>query len=430
MDRSKSKELFEKAKLSIPGGVNSPVRSFSSVGGYPAFIRKGTGPYIEDIDGNRFIDLVCSWGPLVLGHANEEVLSRVGEVMTSGLSFGAPTELEVELAELVCSIVPGVEMLRTTSSGTEATMSAIRLARGATGRDLIVKCDGCYHGHADSLLVKSGSGLATLGIAGSPGVTAATASQTISIPFNDLSAFEQAISEHGADKIACLIIEPVAGNMGFVKPENGYLEGLRALCTKHGIVLIFDEVMSGFRVSLGGASEYYKVEADLVTLGKVLGGGMPVGAFGGRKDLMSHMAPLGSVYQAGTLSGNPLACAAGLATLGALVEAKPYQELGRMTSLITTGLSDLAKKSNLPFYADSLGSMFGFFFSSKKVTSYQDAASSDVEMFKKFFWAMFEEGVYLAPSSFEAGFISTCHTEDIVDEILGKAGKVFYSMAL
>ena len=425
LDRSRSKSLHNRAKSVIPGGVNSPVRAFGSVGGEPCFIERGEGAYIFDVDGNKYIDMVCSWGPLVLGHANNLVLEKLQSVSKKGLSFGAPTELEVELAELVCDTIPGIDMLRTVSSGTEATMSAIRLARGYTGRELIIKCDGCYHGHGDSLLVEAGSGVATLGISGSPGVSSATANQTISIPYNSVDSLKEAISIHGAKNIAAFIIEPVPGNMGLVLPKEGYLKEIREICSQSGIVLIFDEVMSGFRVSLGGAGDRFGVQADLITLGKVIGGGLPAGAFGGKREIMEQLAPIGPVYQAGTLSGNPLAVTAGLTTLKILLESNPYPALEENARSLVNGIKEAATSSGVPIQVSSLGSMFGFFFSDKPVTDYQEAKEANAETFKKFFWGMLDEGVYLAPSPFEAGFLSTMHDEAIISKVVEKADLVF-----
>ncbi len=414
---------FSEAQRVIPGGVNSPVRAFRSVGGDPVFIRSAEGAYIYGEDGRRYIDYVGSWGPMILGHAHPDVIAAVRDAAGRGLSFGAPTVVETRLAELVCEMVPSMEQVRFVSSGTEATMSAIRLARGFTGRDRILKFEGCYHGHSDALLVKAGSGALTLGVPTSPGVPAAVAADTLTLPFNDLEALEQAFAEYG-DTLAAVIIEPITGNMNMVLPAEGYLEGLRALCDRHGTVLIFDEVMTGFRVARGGAQEVTGVRADLTTLGKIIGGGMPVGAFGGRKDIMAHIAPLGPVYQAGTLSGNPVAMHAGLATLAKLTD-DIYTRLSATTQRLVGGLEAAARETGIPLATASMGGMFGVFFSdTAPVTRYDEVMACDGERFKEFFHGMLDAGVYLAPSAFEAGFVSLAHTEADVDETLAAAREV------
>ncbi len=414
---------FSEAQRVIPGGVNSPVRAFRSVGGDPVFIRSAEGAYIYGEDGRRYIDYVGSWGPMILGHAHPDVIAAVRDAAGRGLSFGAPTVVETRLAELVCEMVPSMEQVRFVSSGTEATMSAIRLARGFTGRDRILKFEGCYHGHSDALLVKAGSGALTLGVPTSPGVPAAVAADTLTLPFNDLEALEQAFAEYG-DTLAAVIIEPITGNMNMVLPAEGYLEGLRALCDRHGTVLIFDEVMTGFRVARGGAQEVTGVRADLTTLGKIIGGGMPVGAFGGRKDIMAHIAPLGPVYQAGTLSGNPVAMHAGLATLSKLTN-DIYARLSATTQRLVGGLEVAAREAGIPLATASMGGMFGVFFSdTAPVTRYDEVMACDGERFKQFFHGMLDAGVYLAPSAFEAGFVSLAHTEADVDETLAAAREV------
>ena len=403
---SRSASLFEQAQQHIPGGVNSPVRAFAGVGGTPLFFKHAAGAYVVDEDDKRYVDYVGSWGPMILGHSHPDVLDAVRAQLEHGLSYGAPTALEVEMADLVCSLVPSMDMVRMTSSGTEATMSAIRLARGYTGRDSIIKFEGCYHGHSDSLLVKAGSGALTLGVPSSPGVPAAFAKHTITLPFNDIDAVAACLAEQGQD-IACIIVEPVAGNMNCVPPVAGFLEGLREQCDKHGVVLIFDEVMTGFRVALGGAQAFYNVKPDLSTFGKIIGGGMPVGCFGGSKAIMSHIAPLGPVYQAGTLSGNPLAMAAGLTTLKLISRPNFHTELTDYTSRMLKGLQERADAAGIPFTTTQAGGMFGLYFTERKsITSFEDATSSNVEHFKQFFHLMLEGGVYLAPSAFEAGFTS------------------------
>ncbi len=408
-----SKELFERSRRVIPGGVNSPVRAFQSVGGTPIFIREARGAYLWDADGNRYIDYVGSWGPAVLGHAHPEVVRAVQERAAKGLSFGAPTELELEMAERLCALLPSLEQVRLVSSGTEATMSAIRLARGFTGRAKIVKFEGCYHGHGDALLVKAGSGALTLGHPSSAGVPAEVVAQTLVLAYNDSEALESTFTKVGSD-IACVIIEPVAGNMNFVMPSQAYMSKLRELCTRHGAVLIFDEVMTGFRVGLNGAQGHFGITPDLTTLGKVIGGGLPVGAFGGRRDIMAHLAPLGAVYQAGTLSGNPVAVSAGLKTLELISAPGFYDRLGARTIELTSGLQKAAANAGVAFSAASLGGMFGLFFAATAPASYAEMMRCDRDRFNRFFHAMLRRGIYLAPSAFEAGFVSAAHTaEDI-----------------
>jgi glutamate-1-semialdehyde 2,1-aminomutase len=415
---------FSDAQRVIPGGVNSPVRAFRSVGGEPVFIRSAKGAYIYGEDDRRYIDYVGSWGPMILGHAHPDIIAAVRDAAGRGLSFGAPTVVETRLAELVCEMVPSMDQVRFVSSGTEATMSAIRLARGFTGRDRIIKFEGCYHGHSDALLVKAGSGALTLGVPTSPGVPAAVAADTLTLSFNDPGALEQAFEEYG-DTLAAVIIEPVTGNMNMILPEPGYLETLRALCDRHGVVLIFDEVMTGFRVARGGAQEVTGVTPDLTTLGKIIGGGMPVGAFGGRKDIMAHIAPLGPVYQAGTLSGNPVAMHAGLATLSKLTDDGVYEQLSATTERLVSGLAAAADDAGIPLATAHLGGMFGFFFSATApVTRYDQVVACDIERFKAFFHGMLDAGIYLAPSAFEAGFVSLAHTDADIDETLAAARDV------
>ncbi|MCA6063487.1 glutamate-1-semialdehyde 2,1-aminomutase [Thalassolituus marinus] len=416
---AQSEALFEAAQKHIPGGVNSPVRAFKGVGGTPIFFDHAKGAYVFDADGNRYIDYVGSWGPMILGHSADEILDAVKARMEKGLSFGAPTHIEIDMAEEVCKLIPSMDMVRMVNSGTEATMSAIRLARGFTGRDKLVKFEGCYHGHADSLLVKAGSGMLTLGVPTSPGVPAAVAENTITLNYNDLDHLKECFAQC-ANEIACVIIEPVAGNMNCIPPSKSFLQGLRELCTTHGIVLIFDEVMSGFRAALGGAQEYYGIVPDMTCLGKVIGGGLPVGAFGGKREIMEYLAPLGPVYQAGTLSGNPLAMAAGLAMLKAIQKPGFYEQLSARVQQLLNGLQAAADAHGVPFTHNSAGSMFGFFFTElKEVNTFRDVADHcDGERFNKFFHGMLKEGVYLAPSSFEAGFMSIAHSEqDILDTI-------------
>ncbi len=424
-----AQQLFDRAQKVIPGGVNSPVRAFGSVGGTPRFIASASGAYITDTEGKRYIDYVGSWGPMLLGHAHPEVIEAVQQAAVNGLSFGAPTELEVQMAELICEIVPSIEMVRMCSSGTEATMSAIRLARGFTGRDDILKFEGCYHGHSDSLLVKAGSGALTLGVPSSPGIPADFAKHTLTLPFNDKSAVRELFAERG-DSIACIIVEPIAGNMNFIEPAPGYLQTLRDLCTEHGTVLIFDEVMTGFRVSLGGAQELYGVTPDLTTLGKVIGGGMPVGAFGGRRDIMEHIAPVGPVYQAGTLSGNPIAMVAGIKTLELLKAPDFHRHLHQKTGRLLHGLKEAADKHGIDFHTAHAGGMFGFFFTdAAEVTGFDCVMKCDLERFKQFFHGMLDAGVYLAPSAYEAGFSSSAHSDADIEDTIAAASQVFASMA-
>ena len=407
VERQRSNALMARARDLFPGGVNSPVRAFGGVGGEPFVVARGEGARIWDADGNEYIDYVLSWGPLVLGHAAPVVLDALRETMMRGTSFGIPTGLEITLAELVRERMPHVEMMRFVSSGTEATMSALRLARAATGRDMLLKFDGCYHGHGDSFLVRAGSGVATLGLPNSPGVPDALAALTLTSPFNDMQAVGEVFKAHG-DRIAAIFVEPVVGNAGFIAPDAEFLPALRRLATDHGALLVFDEVMTGFRVAPGGAAEYYGVTPDLTTLGKVIGGGLPVAAYGGRRDLMELVAPIGPMYQAGTLSGNPLAMAAGIATLTALTPAL-HDVIARRTRALVEGLRGIAARRGVPFTADSAGSMFGFFFRSEPVRSFSDARTADVELFRRFFHAALNRGVYLAPSAFEAGFMSSAH---------------------
>ena len=425
---SRSHELFIEAQKHIPGGVNSPVRAFRGVGGDPIFFERAQGAALFDVDGKRYIDYVGSWGPMIAGHTHPNVIEAVKNAAERGLSFGAPTAIETRMADLLCEIVPSLEMVRMTSSGTEATMSAIRLARGYTGRDTIVKFEGCYHGHGDSLLVKAGSGMLTLGVPSSPGVPAALAQHTLTLEYNNLAQVEQVFAEKGGE-IACVIVEPVAGNMNCIPPKPGFLEGLRAVCTKYGAVLIFDEVMTGFRVALGGAQEHYGVMPDLTTLGKVVGGGMPVGAFGGRREIMEYIAPLGPVYQAGTLSGNPVAMAAGLATMELVMEPGFYETLAARTQNLCDGMRDAAKDADIPFTTNNVGGMFGFFFTTQdRVETFADVGQCDIERFKKFFHAMLDEGIYLAPSAFEAGFVSGAHSCQDIDSTVETARRVFKTL--
>jgi glutamate-1-semialdehyde 2,1-aminomutase len=411
---SRSESLFESAQRLMPGGVNSPVRAFRGVGGTPFFVARGAGARIEDVDGRSYIDFLGSWGPLVLGHAHPSVIEALGEAMRRGTSYGAPTAAEVEMAALIARMVPSMEMMRLVSSGTEAAMSAIRLARGATGRDIVVKFDGCYHGHADSLLVKAGSGGATFGVPDSRGVPAALAALTVALPFNDLDAVAALMAARGRE-VAVVVVEPVAGNMGVVPPAPGYLQGLRELCTRHGALLLFDEVITGFRVARGGAQELYGVRPDLTCLGKIIGGGLPVGAYGGRRDLMEQVAPLGGVYQAGTLSGNPLAVAAGLATLKALESGDAYSRLEALGARLEAGLRAGAADAGVPLTVNRVGSMLTAFFAPGSVTDLASAKRSDTGRYAKFFHAMLARGVFLAASQFEAAFVSLAHTVEDID---------------
>jgi len=421
---TRNEELFARAQRTIPAGVNSPVRAFRSVGGTPRFFERGEGPYLWDADGVRFIDYVGSWGPAILGHAHPVVVRAVQQSAARGLSFGAPTEIEIEMAETLCRRVPSMELVRLVSSGTEATMSALRLARGYTGRSKIVKFEGCYHGHGDSLLVKAGSGALTFGQPSSAGVPPAIANETIVLPYNDLAAIEAAFNADGAS-IACVIVEPVAGNMNLIAPHPLFLPGLRALCDRHGVVLIFDEVMTGFRVHPRGAQGLYGITPDLTTLGKVIGGGMPVGAFGGKRAIMEKIAPLGPVYQAGTLSGNPVAVAAGLATLKELEAPGFYEALAIRTRQLTDGLAEAARHAGVPFCAQAIGGMFGIYFSATIPDTYDAVMACDKARFNRFFHAMLSAGVYLAPSAFEAGFVSAAHTEDDIAATIALAETAF-----
>lgn len=420
--------LFTEASRYIPGGVNSPVRAFRGVGGEPIFIERALGPHVFGHDGKRYIDYVGSWGPMILGHAHPDVVRAVQERAAKGLSFGAPTEIETQVAKKICELIPSIELVRMVSSGTEATMSAIRLARGFTGRDRIVKFEGCYHGHSDSLLVKAGSGALTLGVPTSPGVPKELAAHTITLAYNDIAQVQQLFADRGSE-IACVIVEPIAGNMNCVLPVPGFLEALRSLCDQHGAVLIFDEVMTGFRVALGGAQALYGIKPDLTTLGKIVGGGMPVGAFGGRRDIMEQIAPLGPVYQAGTLSGNPVAMAAGLATLEAVCEPGFHARLAEKTTQLVDGILNAARAANIPLSANQVCGMFGLFFTDKpSVRYFREVMACDVERFKAFFHAMLQEGVYLAPSAFEAGFVSSAHTDLEIDATIAAASAVFKRM--
>ncbi len=421
MKQTQSDQLFAIAQNLIPGGVNSPVRAFRGVGGTPRFIRSARGATITDVDGNTYIDYVGSWGPMILGHADEELVAAVQEVAAGGTSFGMPTELEVELAQEVVDAVPSIEMVRMVSSGTEATMSAIRLARGITGRTKLVKFEGCYHGHADSLLVKAGSGVATLGLPDSPGVPAALAQNTLTLPFNDVPALEKVFAEH-AD-IATVIIEPVVGNMGCVPPREGYLEAVRKLTRDHGALLIFDEVMTGFRLARGGAQELYGITPDITTLGKIIGGGLPVGAYGSSREIMNNIAPAGPIYQAGTLSGNPLSMTAGLVTLRRLRDTSVYDRLEAASKKLCEGLSEAAGEAGVKTVTNRVGSMWTSFFTDEPVVDWNTANKSDRQRYGKFFHAMLEEGVYLAPSQFEAGFVSLAHTDEIIERTVAAARK-------
>ncbi len=421
---TRSHDLFVEAQKCIPGGVNSPVRAFKGVGGDPVFFARAKGPHVWDVDGRQYIDYVGSWGPMILGHAHEAVLAAVQEAAEKGLSFGAPTELEVRMAEKVCELVPSIELVRMVSSGTEATMSALRLARGYTGRDKIVKFEGCYHGHSDSLLVKAGSGALTLGVPTSPGVPAALAEHTLTLTYNDADQVREVFGQLG-EQIAAVIVEPVAGNMNCVPPVPGFLETLREVCDEYGSVLIFDEVMTGFRVALGGAQGRYGITPDLTTLGKVIGGGMPVGAFGGKREIMEQIAPLGPVYQAGTLSGNPVAMAAGLKTLELISEPGFFARLADRTAALAEGLRMEAAAHGIPLTTNEVGGMFGFFFTeADSVTRFDQVAACDQARFRAFFHGMLEEGVYLAPSAFEAGFVSSAHDDEHIGATLEAAGRV------
>jgi glutamate-1-semialdehyde 2,1-aminomutase len=423
---SNSEQLFAKAKKVIPGGVNSPVRAFSSVGGTPSFIKRAEGAYIFDADDNAYIDYVGSWGPMILGHNHPAILEAVITTAKQGLSFGAPTEIEITMAEKVRELVPSMESLRMVSSGTEATMSAIRLSRGFTGRDKILKFEGCYHGHADALLVKAGSGALTLGVPSSPGIPADFAKHTLTVSYNNIEQVKDIFAQY-PDQIACIIVEPVAGNMNCIPPVEGFLEGLREVCDEYSSVLIFDEVMTGFRVALGGAQAHYNIKPDLTTLGKVIGGGMPVGAFGGKQEIMDFIAPVGPVYQAGTLSGNPIAMAAGLASLTELAKGEKHKQLSAATEKLAMGLKAAAERHGVDLNINYAGAMFGFFFTSDKtpITTFEQVMACDKDKFNRFFHLMLEHGVYFAPSAFETGFISTAHSDEIIEKTLEAAAKCF-----
>lgn len=429
---SQNDVLFERAQKTIPGGVNSPVRAFRQVGGTPRFIAKAQGPYFWDADNNRYIDLIMSWGPMIVGHANPEVVETVQRAAQTSFSYGAPTEGEIELAERICALMPSIEQVRMVSSGTEATMSALRLARGYTGRDVIIKFEGCYHGHADSLLVKAGSGLLTFADStqnapSSGGVPQDLVKHTLVLPYNDVQAIEEVFKKQG-NQIAAVIIEPIAGNMNLIQPSKEFLTSIRHLTSKYGSVLIYDEVMTGFRVALGGAQSLQGIVPDLTCLGKVMGGGMPMAAFGGKKDIMSKLAPLGNVYQAGTLSGNPVAVAAGLKTLEIVSRGGFYECLSGQTQKLMTGLKQAADKAGIPFAVDHVGGMFGFYFANDIPNSYEAVTKTDIEAFKKFFHLMLDEGVYLAPSAYEAGFTSIAHDNEVVDAIIAAADKSFQKL--
>ncbi len=428
MSRTQSEQLFRRAQKHIPGGVNSPVRAFSGVGGTPVFFERAEGAYLFDEDDNRYTDYVGSWGPMVLGHNAPAVREAVQQAVARGLSFGAPTEAEVEMADLVCEMVPSMDMVRMVNSGTEATMSAIRLARGHTGRDKIIKFEGCYHGHVDSLLVQAGSGALTLGTPSSPGVPAAVTADTLVLPYNDAAAVAEVFAQQGSD-IAAVIVEPVAGNMNCVPPTQGFLDTLRAQCSEHGALLIFDEVMTGFRVALGGAQALYGITPDLTTLGKIIGGGMPVGALGGRREIMESLAPLGPVYQAGTLSGNPVAMAAGLATLQALREPGFHDALDAKAQRLTEGLSMAARECGIGFTTNQVGGMFGLFFTEQtRISRFSEVMACDKERFQRFFHAMLDRGIYLAPSAFEAGFVSIAHSDEDIDATIKAAREAFAAL--
>ena len=429
---SQNDVLFERAQKTIPGGVNSPVRAFRQVGGTPRFVTKAKGPYFWDADNKRYIDLIMSWGPMIVGHANPEVVEAVQKAAETSFSYGTPTEGEIELAERICAVMPSVEQVRMVSSGTEATMSALRLARGYTGRDLIIKFEGCYHGHADSLLVKAGSGLLTFADStqnapSSGGVPQDLVKHTLVLPYNDVEAIEEVFKKQG-DQIAAVIIEPIAGNMNLIQPSKAFLQAIRNLTSKYGSVLIYDEVMTGFRVALGGAQSLQGIVPDLTCLGKVMGGGMPMAAFGGKKDIMSKLAPLGSVYQAGTLSGNPVAVAAGLKTLEIISREGFYECLAGQTEKLMAGLKQAADKAGIPFAVDNVGGMFGFYFANAVPTSYEAVTKTNIEAFKKFFHLMLDEGVYLAPSAYEAGFTSIAHDNDVIVAIIAAADKSFQKL--
>ena len=421
---TRSHTLFVNAQKHIPGGVNSPVRAFNGVGGDPVYFNKGEGAYVTDEDGNRYVDYVGSWGPMIVGHAHPDVLKAVEETIKNGLGFGAPTAIETVMADKVCELVPSIDLVRMVNSGTEATMSAIRLARGFTGRDKIVKFEGCYHGHSDSLLVKAGSGALTMGVPTSPGVPVALAEHTITLNYNDIDQVRETFS-HIGHQVACIIVEPVAGNMNCIPPVPGFLQGLREVCDEYESVLVFDEVMTGFRVSLGGAQGYYGVTPDLTTLGKVIGGGLPVGAFGGKREIMEQIAPLGPIYQAGTLSGNPVSMAAGLATLNLISQPGFHDKLSQIAAKLVNGLSEVARSAGIPLTTNQVGGMFGFFFSDEEnITNFNQVTKCNVDRFKLFFHGMLEQGVYLAPSAYETGFVSSAHDDEAISKTLDAAEKV------
>ncbi|MCH6579994.1 MAG: glutamate-1-semialdehyde 2,1-aminomutase [Nitrospinae bacterium] len=422
MKRTRSESLFQTAQQYIPGGVNSPVRAFKAVGGNPLFIVKGKGARITDADGNEFIDYVASWGPLIFGHAHPQIVEAVSQQAQLGTSFGAPTELEIELAQKVAEAVPSIETVRLVSSGTEATLSALRLARGFTGRDKIVKFEGCYHGHGDSLLVKAGSGVLSLGLPDCPGIVNDLAKKTLTLPYNDINAVEELFSSLGKE-IACLIVEPIAGNMGVVPPQPGFLEVLRKVTAKSGALLIFDEVITGFRVAFGGAQKLYGVSPDLTCLGKIIGGGLPVGAYGGKKEIMDHIAPTGAVYQAGTLSGNPLAVTAGIEMLNLLSQPGVYDDLEKKSERLCHGFKENVKQAGVTATFTRVGSMFSMFFTDQEIVSFESVKTSDTHLFKRYFNAMLEEGIYIAPSQFEAGFMSAVHTDEDIDATLAAQGR-------
>jgi len=429
---SQNEQLFNRAQKTIPGGVNSPVRAFRQVGGVPRFIARAEGPYFWDADGKRYIDLIMSWGPMIVGHANSEVVEAVQRAATQSFSYGAPTAQEIDLAERICELMPAIEQIRLVSSGTEATMSALRLARGYTNRDLIIKFEGCYHGHADSLLVKAGSGLLTFADStknapSSGGVPQDLVKHTLVLPYNDVNALEEAFKRHG-NQIAALIVEPIAGNMNLIRASSEFVRAVRALTQQYGSVLIYDEVMTGFRVALGGVQSLHGIEPDLTCLGKVMGGGMPMAAFGGKREIMSKLAPLGNVYQAGTLSGNPVAVAAGAKTLEIISRPGFFDCLTEQTKKLMSGLKQEADQAKIPFAVDSVGGMFGFYFSDRVPSSYEEVTKTDIERFKRFFHAMLEEGVYLAPSAYEAGFTSIAHDNGVVDQIISAARKSFQTL--
>ncbi len=421
-------QAFNAAQKVIPGGVNSPVRAFKAVGGEPVFVKRAKGAYLYDINDKKYIDYVLSWGPMILGHSDEDVLNAVTEKLRDGLSFGAPTEIETELAALVCEIMPNIDKIRFVSSGTEATMSAIRLARGYTGRDKIIKFEGCYHGHSDSLLIKAGSGALTLGVPSSPGVPACLAEHTVTLTYNNIEQVKKAFSDIGS-QVACIIVEPVAGNMNCIPPLPGFLESLREECDRYGSILIFDEVMTGFRLGLGGAQEYFNIKPDLTTLGKVVGGGMPVGAFGGKAEIMDFIAPIGPVYQAGTLSGNPVAMSAGLATLKKISRKDFYPPLFDKTEKLVKGLKSAADEAGVPFTTNHVGTMWGGFFTGDdSITNYQQVMSCNIPRFNAFFHSMLEEGIYLAPASYEAAFMSAAHSNEDIEQTIAAAGTVFRNL--